>query len=68
MKSVEFTGKLLTNGQIEIPPEVAQELPFGTPLQVIVLWNGSGSDAAWRDAAMERLAAAYCSKIRFTRN
>jgi hypothetical protein len=62
MKSVRFKGKVSPDGRIVLPPEIAGELPFDIPLQVVVLWNGADDDTAWRASAMERFAAAYAAE------
>jgi hypothetical protein len=58
MKSVEFEGELVSGGNIRIPPEVACELPAGTHVRVILLWEGN-EDVDSRRNSLERLAAAY---------
>lgn len=60
MKAVEFGSRLEANDRIEIPPEVADQLPAGSDIRVIVLWDSSeDEDEAWRRAGMRRLEAAY---------
>ena len=58
MKSVEFTSRVAPDGRIDVPPDVARQLPGDTALQIVVLW-GSNDDDAWRAAGAERMAAAY---------
>jgi hypothetical protein len=45
--------------QIELPPEVAQQIPEGSPVRVILLFD-SGEDESWRQLSLERFAGAYC--------
>jgi hypothetical protein len=59
MKAVEFKSTVNPGGQIGVPPELAQQIPAGEPLQVIVLWERSNLDVAWRAAGRERFEAAY---------
>ena len=58
MKAVEFGSRWEANNRIEIPPEVANQLPAGSDIRVIVLWDSS-EDEAWRRAGMQSFAAAY---------
>ena len=58
MKALEFESRLEANDRIEIPPEVANQLPAGSDVRVIVLWDSSEDDD-WRMAGMRRLEAAY---------
>jgi hypothetical protein len=59
MKAVEFEGTVAPDGQIAVPPEVASEIPPGEQLRVLVMWDGSDFDAAWRRAGRRRFEAAY---------
>jgi hypothetical protein len=60
MKAVEFASRLDANDRIEIPPEVANQLPAGSDIRVIVLWDSNeDEDEAWRLAGMQSFAAAY---------
>jgi hypothetical protein len=59
MKAVEFAGTMTQEGQISLPPEVAEEVPAGERLRVVVMWEPSGSDEAWRSAGRRRFEAAY---------
>jgi hypothetical protein len=62
MKSVEFIGKLSTDGCIDLPPEIAGTLPSNTPLQIVVSWNSPDDDAESPDTPNERFAAAYVTE------
>jgi len=60
MKAVEFEGTVTANGQIAIPAEIAEQLPLGEPLRVVVQWDGSDDeDGAWRTLGRQRFEAAY---------
>ena len=60
MNAVEFGSHLATNDKIEVPPEVAAQLPAGTDVRVIVLWGmDEEEDAEWRKLATKRFAAQY---------
>ena len=58
MKAVEFDGTLASGDNIQVPPEVARELPAGSTVRVILLWDGEQDDA-WSRKTRERFAAAY---------
>ena len=59
MKAVEFEGTITEAGQISLPPEVAAEIPAGEHLRVVVLWDSSGPNSAWREAGRRSFEAAY---------
>ncbi|MBI3664992.1 MAG: hypothetical protein HY236_02005 [Acidobacteria bacterium] len=59
MKAVEFKSTVTPGGQIAVPPEVARQIPEGEQLQVVILWEISNLDAAWRAAGRQRFEAAY---------
>ena len=60
MKAVEFESSITLEGTITLPPELTAEVPVGEQLRVVVMWEPSGSDAAWRSAGRQRFEAAYC--------
>jgi hypothetical protein len=59
VKAVEFESTIRPGGQIALPPEVAREIPAGEQLRIVVMWDSSGADDAWRSAGRERFEAAY---------
>ena len=59
MKAVEFESTISPGGQIALPPEIATEIPPGEPLRVVVMWEPSNLDLAWRTAGRQRSEAAY---------
>jgi hypothetical protein len=59
MKAVEFESTVAPGGQIALPPEVANEIPPGEQLRVVVMWDAGDSDLAWRTAGRQRFEAAY---------
>jgi hypothetical protein len=60
MKAVECESTITQEGQIALPPEVAGEIPAGEQLRVVVMWEPSDPDSAWRYAGRQRFEAAYC--------
>ena len=62
MKAVEFESSVTQEGTITLPPELTAEVPVGEQLRVVVMWEPSGSDAAWRLAGRRRFEAAYCAE------
>ena len=61
MKALEFDGRVANQDRIELPPEVAQQIPEGSPVRVILLFE-SGEDESWPQLGLERFAAAYCDE------
>ncbi len=62
MKALEFESTIMPGGQIALPPEVAGQIPAGEHLRVVVMWEPSGADLAWRSAGRQRFESAYCSE------
>ena len=60
MKALEFESTIMPGGQIVLPPEVARQIPAGEQLRVVVMWDASGADLAWRSAGRQRFESAYC--------
>ena len=61
MKVVEFQGSVAANGQIEVPAQLANQIPAGEPVQVVVMWGTADADDAWKMQARQRFEAAYAS-------
>jgi hypothetical protein len=59
MKAVEFESTIAPSGQLALPPEIANEIPAGERLHVVVMWGPSDFDLTWRDAGRRRFEAAY---------
>jgi hypothetical protein len=59
MRAVEFESTIAPGGQIALPPEVAREIPPGEQLRIVVMWEPSKLDLAWRMAGRQRFEAAY---------
>ena len=59
MKAVEFESTIAPGGQIALPPEVANEIPAGEQLRVVIMWEAPDFDQAWRTAGRGRFEAAY---------
>jgi hypothetical protein len=60
MKAVEFESTITPEGEIVIPREIAVEIPAGQQLRVVVMWQTSDTDLAWRSMGRERFESAYC--------
>jgi hypothetical protein len=61
MKTADFRGELLPNGQITVPPEIASQVPPGEQIQVVLRWGISEEDADWRAAGRRQFEAAYAA-------
>lgn len=59
MKTVEFKSSVTQSGQIALPPGIAQEIPAGASLHVVLMWDWDQSGELWRTAGRERFEAAY---------
>ena len=59
MKALEFKGSVAANGQIELPPRIAQQIPAGAILQILLSWGAPTSDDAWKSSGRQRFEAAY---------
>ena len=59
MKAVEFESTIAPSGQLALPPGIANEIPRGELLRVVVMWEPSDSDSMWRVAGRQRFEAAY---------
>jgi hypothetical protein len=60
MKALEFESTVMPGGQIALPPEIAGQIPAGEPLRIVIMWEPSGEDLAWRLAGRHRFESAYC--------
>jgi hypothetical protein len=58
MKALEFDTQLANHDQIRVPAEVADQIPEGSVLRVILLL-GTGEDDGWSQLGLDRFAAAY---------
>jgi hypothetical protein len=60
MEAVEFESIITPGGQIALPADVVGEIPAGQQIRVVVMWDPSSSDSAWRSAGRQRFESAYC--------
>jgi hypothetical protein len=61
MKTADFRGELMPNGQITVPPEIASQVPPGEQIQVVLQWGISLDDTGWRAAGRRQFEAAYAA-------
>ena len=61
MKAVEFETTINSDGQILLPPNLAGDIPSGEPVRVVVMWDTSSTDPAWREAGRRKFEEAYCA-------
>jgi hypothetical protein len=60
MNAVEFEGTVNQNGQIAVPAAIAEQLPPGESLHVVLQWDApAGEDGAWRAQGHRQFEAAY---------
>ena len=62
MKTVEFESTMMHGGQITLPPEIAGDISVGEHLRVLVMWDPSSLDSAWRSAGRRKFEEAYCAE------
>ena len=60
MKAFEFDSRLAKN-EIQIPPDLASQIPEGSDVRVILLLR-SGEEEAWRRQSLSSFAAAYADE------
>lgn len=61
MKTADFRGELTPDGQIAVPPEIASQVPPGEQIQVVLQWNISLDDVAWRALGRRQFENAYAA-------
>ena len=54
MNAIEFTTELSGTAILQIPPEVAAQLPKAGKARIIVLTGNEAEDAEWRLAAYQQ--------------
>ena len=59
MNAIEFAGQIGAGGTITVPSEIAAQVPEGSSIKVIVMWDASEDEDAWRALSMEGLARSY---------
>jgi hypothetical protein len=59
MKTADFRCELTPDGQIAVPPEIASLVPPGEPIQVLLQWNISIDDVAWRAVGRRQFENSY---------
>jgi hypothetical protein len=61
MKTADFRGELTPDGRIAVPPEIASQVPPGEQIQVVLQWNISMDDVAWRALGRQQFENAYAA-------
>ncbi len=59
MKELEFKGSVAATGQIEVPPQIAQQIPVGEQLRIVVSSGNPVEDDDWKASGRQRFEAAY---------
>jgi hypothetical protein len=61
MKALEFDTQIANRDRIPVPPDVADQIPEGSTLRVILLLDTGDTDDAegWRQLSLDRFSAAY---------
>ena len=58
MKALEFDGQIANHDQIRVPSHVADQIPEGSVVRVILLL-ATGEDEGWRQLSLDQFSAAY---------
>ena len=61
MKALEFESRLANREQIQVPRDLAQQIPEGSAVRVILLFD-AGEDESWHQLSLERFAAAFAEE------
>ena len=61
MKALEFEGRLTDRNHIEIPADLAAQVPEGSDVRVILLFAPE-DDGSWRQLSLRRFSAAYADQ------
>ena len=56
MKAFEFNASLAGEGWLQVPKEVAMQIPLQQDLRVIVMMQESSEDADWARLTLEEFA------------
>jgi len=61
METADFKGDLTSDGQIAVPPDIAAQVPPEGQIRVVLQWEISDDDAAWRAAGRQQFESAYAA-------
>jgi hypothetical protein len=61
MKALEFESRLANKDRIQLPPDVARQIPEGSDVRAIPLF-GTNEDEDWRQLSLQRFSAAYAQE------
>lgn len=61
MKAAEFETTVNPGGQIVLPPDLIADIPQGELVRVVLLWDASSGDSAWRESGRRTFEQAYCA-------
>ena len=56
-----FAERSAPDGQIAVPPEIASQGPCGEKIEIVLRWDLSNEESAWREAGRQRFEAAYAA-------
>ena len=60
MKALEFASTLGSQRTLDVPADVAHEIPVGQPLRVILLIPDDEGDRDWEHLAASEFGQGYC--------
>ena len=59
MKALEFDSSVSSDQSLPVPPEIARQLPAGSPVRVILLIPEDSEDTQWSRLAESEFFAGY---------
>ncbi|MEP7351863.1 MAG: hypothetical protein ABI824_01390 [Acidobacteriota bacterium] len=62
MKTLEFKGSVTANGQIRVPSQIAEQIPKGETVQIVLAWGSPNVEDAWKALGRQGFEAAYASE------
>lgn len=61
-RAAEFESTIDSAGRIALPEAVANQIPLGETVRIVVSWQEDGVDADWKALGQQRFAATYASE------
>ncbi len=59
METADFRGEMRPDGKIEVPPEIASQIPAGEKVAVLLTWGCCEEERAWQEAGLRCFESAY---------
>ena len=59
MKVLEFQTQIPSDGVLQVPPDIAAQIPGDDPVRVVLLVGDSSEEEDWKRLTAERFLAGY---------